>query len=490
MKNKIKITFDSSFANIDEAPASAKREIKEILTYTDNSIAYTNKFTKFYKDPNKCLLKGSRFYTGLLPRVVVALGKSYEFEYDNQIEPIEFSRLELPDWLYDHQREMLDTALDFKRGIIQSPTGSGKTLTMTYLVKHFPAVGVLITVPNVDLLVNTKEVLESQLGEDVGMIGGGKKSWKRVTVGVINSLSKIAKQDPTPLSGFRVLICDEVHRVGDNFYIDLCEALPNTDFRIGFSATAWRNTGDNKVLEGLIGPIVKEVEEETLVEKGILVKPQYLVVDWKSPDNKYKGYNQRARTYFTPNNKPDRNEVVDACIVYNKKRNEAIVDLAVKYINNKQKLPGIILVDRIEHGKILKEMLDNAGYDVPFVHGKSKKKERKQFIMDLRKCDIKLGIGSRILNEGQDVPSLLFAILAGGGSSDIKIIQQVGRLVRKHPDKDTAILVDFRDSEPYYLSFNAKKRHETIEKLYNNSVQNIKLHKLHERIEAGFSSVC
>jgi superfamily II DNA or RNA helicase len=488
--SNVSISYNAAYAKITNLPEQLRYKLRTQLTYTDSQVEYKNKFTRRYNNPEVCLLKGNSFYTGLLPRVDWLLrNNDCTVTYNREFETINPVQLILPEWLYEHQIEMIHSALEYKRGIVQSPTGSGKSIVMAYFAKHFPTSNILITVPNRGLLKQTVKTLEEVLEEKVGIVGDGKKDWARVTVGIINTLSNLAAENPSLFENFHVYIADEVHRVGSNWYVPLCEALVNSDYRLGLSATAWREKGDDKVLEGLIGPITLTIKEDYLIKHKVLIKPYYLYATIKSPTLNYPGYNPRTNTYDLPNNLPNRNDVVNACIVKNKQRNELIVSLITAYLETNPKLPALILVEMIEHGKLLEEMFQKVGITVPFVYGNSSRVDRDRFIQDLKDCKLKAGIASKILNEGVDIPSLGFGILAGGGSNESKFVQQLGRFIRKHPDKDKAIIIDLHDDEEYYLNRNSNKRLKFFTSKYSTRPQKLNIASLIDMIHDNFRAI-
>jgi len=340
---------------------------------------------------------------------------------------------------------------------------------MAWLAKHFPTENIVVTVPEKSLLKQMKKTLEETLEEEVGEVYGEKKVFKRVTVGIINSLSKLATEKPSLFKDIDVLICDECHRVGSNFYIDLCLACNNADYKIGFSATAWRRKGDDKVMEGLLGPRLIEVKEQDLVDKGILAKPIYVTVPFKSPRKSYPGVTSSG-TYNTKNGKPDRLVVYNSAIVYNTERNNFIVKLAHNYIKAGGDLGCLVLVESIDHGQILSNLFSLKGETVPFISGSTPLKERRQTVELIQSGELKLVIASSVFNEGQDIPRLGCGIIAGGGSSDIKIVQQVGRFIRLYPNKTHGIIIDIADDEEFYLQHNFYTRKNKITSVYPKSL--------------------
>lgn len=348
-----------------------------------------------------------------------------------------------------------------------------KSKAMSWIIQQFPKEEIIITVPEKNLLYQLHGTLEEILGEEVGIVYGNKKQFCRVTVGIINSLSTLAQHDPDRFKNVQVLLCDEAHRVGANFYKHLCLACINSDYRLGFTAKALRKTGDMLVMEGLLGPILLSIKEQELVDKKILANPIYIELPFNSGELTYRGYNHIRRSYNTPNGKPHRAEVVKANIVLNTRRNEIIIGIVMEYLKNNPKLPLLVLIHNIEHGEILQELLHLKGIDIPFVHGKCKIKERRGLISDLIEGNVKAAIASSIFNEGQDIPNLGVGILAGGGASEAKFIQQWGRLLRRHPGKTNGVLIDFHDNEPYYLETNFYQRYQVALNTYPKSIRKL-----------------
>lgn len=497
MTSKISISFDASYGQIDnwdDLDNNIKKVLSNTLSYEDNTIAYNNKFGskyKKYKDPRVSLMNNGKFYTGLLSRVKSILDKyQYECSFKNNISKVEpNNNIIYPDWFYEHQIDINKKALRYKRGVCQSPTGSGKSMAMAYIAKSFDNQTILFTVPEIGLLEQLHKSLEQVLDETVGKVYGKKKEFKRVTVGVINSLSNIAK-DPEKRDIYKkvnVLICDEAHRVGSNFYRDLCLACNNALYKLGFSATPWRKQGDSLVMEGLLGPVFIKVSSSYLVEKGILAKPMYYSVIYNTPDFTYKKYDPITQGYRTANNKPIRQEVYNKAIRYNQERNNLIAQITANYLNSNNKFPCLVLIENRDQGEDLQRKLGNLGLDIPFVSGTDKSSRRDEIANQLSDFSLKGAIASRIFNEGRDIPPLGLVIIAGGGADTKTHLQQIGRVIRRFEGKQCGIIVDINDSEPYYLSYNSKTRIKAVKDNYNNSVYKVSQEQILHMSSLGFT---
>lgn len=470
MENTIKIRFNGAYAEVLNPNAHLLSKLRFSLSYTDSSIEYSNKFNLkgFYMNPEVSLLDKNTFLTGLLSRADCTIRNSgYTTEYQADLPEVFPISLELPDYLYDHQKRIIEMALKCKRGIIQSPTGSGKTVALAHLIKHFPNQEVLVVVPETNLMEQNALTIENVINEPVGRVSGKKKLWQRVTVGVVNSLANVAHSKPALLNNVQILIVDECHRVGNGkFYNALSTALFNTDFRIGLSATPNRDrSGDQLFMEGILGPLCLVIKEHELISKGIIMQPYYFSLNNHVAEANYSKYDNSRNEYRTPNGKPLRYEVYMHGVVHNPLRNRSICTVANQYVNSAyySNFPAMILVETIEHGYILQKMYQDMFHvDIPYISGDSSSSERKLLLDQLRSNSLRLMIASRVFNEGQDVPALGLGIIASGGSAENRVVQQVGRFIRSLPDKLTPIIVDFNDVEYYYLLSNSISREKAI----------------------------
>jgi superfamily II DNA or RNA helicase len=303
----------------------------------------------------------------------------------------------------------------------------------------------------------------------VGRIGGGHADWQRVTVSTGKSLLLHAKgKYAKEMKEVNVLIFDECHNFGNVTGNTISEACYNTAYRLGISATVQREDGSDIVLEGVIGPRALTISDTVMVDLNVIHKPQLYFLEVPNP---------RLRLKLTPGaNKPERNDVYEAGLVFYEARNKIIIDIAEAFLKNKhyQGL-ALILVDRIAHGELLQQKFTERGYTVPYIHGSSGA-NRQNIIEEFRSGKLRCLIASRILNEGEDVPMLELVINAGGGSGKRGIIQKTGRGLRKDATgtKKEAIIVDFYDNEPNYLSNNSEARIHNINERHPGCVTRIK----------------
>jgi len=117
----------------------------------------------------------------------------------------------------------------------------------------------------------------------------------------------------------------------------------------------------------------------------------------------------------------------------------------------------LILVDRISAGKLLEQRLDGS----VFVSGATKADERKEHYDDVRTADAKIIIATYgVAAVGINIPRIFNLVLIEPGKSFVRVIQSIGRGIRKAEDKDFVQIWDITSTCKY------AKRHLTKRKSY------------------------
>ena len=269
------------------------------------------------------------------------------------------------------------------------------------------------------------------------------------------------------------LLVHNCHHVPADTANTVSQWCKNAYYRIGVSATPWRDGGDDLLIEAVLAKRKPEnnINASYLIKNGYLVPTTIYFVPMKQV---FKGKNYH--------------NVYQQAIVDNEERNKAIVTIATKMLQTK-KMTTLILIQRVEHGEKIQEMLfkkipqktftitvDDPKNGKPtmvrvknieFLSGQDEALRRKAVIQAIKEKKCQILIGSTIADEGLDIPSLDCLILAGGGKSSTRAFQRIGRVLRLFKDKITgeekkrAVCFDFQDYTPML------RRHARIrEKLY------------------------
>jgi superfamily II DNA or RNA helicase len=243
----------------------------------------------------------------------------------------------------------------------------------------------------------------------------------------------------------QAVIVDEAHLAAI-----VIEALANhadrSYYRFGLSATPWREDNQEIRLEGCMGKKLIDISPTFLINRGFLVPPRIFMVpiQFSEESDKY------ADSYT---------KHITKCW----ERNYRIKQFAEAF--QEEGKPVMIIVDRIEHGNILQEIIKNS----IFVPGSDKGEDdpddqeqdyRRRMLDACEKNEIIL-IGTQWLNTGIDAPAISVLIMAGSTQASATVLQTVGRVIRTHKEsgKTEAVVIDFMDSDKHMRKHSlARKR--------------------------------
>ena len=352
--------------------------------------------------------------------------------------------------LRDYQEDAVEAFLKNKLGILEVGTGGGKTEIAIETIRRL-GVKTLFVVDKIELLKQTKERMEKALGIKVGQIGRGVYDIQQVTVATIQTLTKNIKEYADYLKSVRYAIFDETHKVAAKSYVKLGQYLPNTEYRLGISGTAFRDDGNDMMINSVVGYKLYDLSGKVLIEKGWLVKPVITFVKDYMTKEEIKDKEENIRVGLI-NETMNYNNSYKEFIVHNDKRNLIIQNLINK--NNGKKI--LVLVKLIEHGELLEKAIDGSQY----LHGSVNKKDRDEMFKQFTDGNLNIFISTiSIFSEGIDVPSLDMVINAAANKGNVKTIQVLGRVLRKMEGKNNAHYIDFIDETKFFkLASYARKR--------------------------------
>jgi superfamily II DNA or RNA helicase len=327
--------------------------------------------------------------------------------------------------LRDYQKETVDKLLlEHDIGMMQLPTGSGKTIVFTEVIRR-KKVKTLVVVDKIELLIQTRNVIEANLGIKVGTIGQGVSDIKDVTVATIQSLNAKLKEYSEYLSTVRMVIFDECHKISASSFVKVGRKLVNASNIYGCSGTIYRDDGNDMLIHSIAGDIVHRIEIDKLISEGYLIKPTiqfYEVESSNFPADEY------AEIY--------KNEIQN-----NVKRTTKICNLVNDLRSKNKKV--LILTKLIEHGDILRCLIPESEH----LHGTTDKNERARIMDNFRggKTNVLVSTVS-IFSEGIDIPSLDVVINVSANKGSVKTVQILGRVLRTLSGKKEALYIDFIDS--------------------------------------------
>jgi superfamily II DNA or RNA helicase len=356
---------------------------------------------------------------------------------------------------FDFQQKIREVVENNSRGIISSPTSTGKTVMMGIAAAHLKR-RTLVILNDLTLLGQTKRSLERTLGVEVGMIGDGEFELCDVTCATVQSLSTILgvvkfkrkpgrkPRAPSPkrpdleewLKGAGLVMHDEVHQADGAMCSELYLQIPNATSIYGFSATPydWADKQQgvaNIELEQVFGTMIYDTSKADFIALGL--KVPIVIRDVQVPAHfTYKGMEtdeERSAAYKTCL----KQEIVESDIWLG-----TIIREAQIYIRDGM---SVFIYAAPNHGLAFAEKIANSIEKAHLVNGSTDRREREKIFDALHRKEI-LCVVSDIGGIGLDVPSLDVILLA----SDVVDVRQIrGRVERACPEagKEYGILVDF-----------------------------------------------
>jgi superfamily II DNA or RNA helicase len=325
--------------------------------------------------------------------------------------------------LRDDQVEVVNRFLENPQALQEVSTGAGKTITTATLSKICEAYGrTIVIVPNKSLVEQTEEDYVN-CGLDVGVYYGDRKDFNKThticTWQSLNILEKRFKEGESTfglgefLDGVSAVIVDEVHQAkADVLKTILTRNLNNCPIRWGLTGTIPKEDHEFQSILASLGPVIGSVTAKELQEKGILAECKVNVLQLIDTQE-FRDYQGELKFLTT---------------------NEARLTHIANTINSiKDTGNTLVLVDRIASGERLAELIP----DATFVNGAMKTKNRKAEYKDINEGHGKVLIATYgVAAVGINIPRIFNLVLIEPGKSFVRVIQSIGRGIRKANDKD------------------------------------------------------
>jgi len=362
----------------------------------------------------------------------------------------------------DYQVETLNNCLSNGRGTVVIGTAGGKTLTMALLTKtisdNIKNTKTLIIVPTLQLVEQTyNDFIE--YGIDTKTItkwsGNNKPDFSASIIVVGSNILHSKNTDLSILKEISLLLIDECHHIKkSNEISDLLKQI-NTPHIFGFTGSLPDNKMDEWSIIGKIGPIVFKKSSYELREENYVAPVLIKIIKIKYKEKPF--FLRESKTF-----KPSEIYNKENDYLYgNEHRNNIIATLCQKLDKN-----ILILVDRIEHGNILNEIIKklNPTKKVYFIQGDVEMEEREKMraLMEIDDNIVCIAI-SKIFSTGINIKNLHYIMFALIGKASIKIIQSIGRGLRLHENKQKLVIFDIADCL-YYSEKHLLRRQELYEK--------------------------
>ena len=430
-----------------------EKELSEDFTFFVPNYQFNPLYKKKLWDGKHRLynLHTHAIYMGLLDEVLEwCKRKGYSTDYEPPCNA--FNPAALEEWIdslcsswnpRDYQVKIVRECLEHGMGLILSPTASGKSF-LIYLLMRYYAQKTLIIVPTINLV----EQLASDFvkyGYDAGTQchcvyyptppdAGNKPITISTWQSLINQPSEFFER-------FGVVFVDEAHGADAKSLISILSKLTNAYHRFGLTGTMKETKTHELTLKGLFGPTIRGESTASLIEQGYLAKLQIisLILDYPEEDRHKRSYHEEMK-------------FLDA----HEGRKVFLRNLMLS-----MKGSTFVLFQRVDrHGAGIFDDIRQHHPNVHFVYGGTDVDVREEVRALADLDDETLVVASYgVFAQGVNVPNLRNIICASDYKSKVKVLQAIGRSLRKTEDKMHATVFDIVDNLSMKTHTNFAVRH-------------------------------
>ena len=441
-------------------------------------------------------LRKKTLYTGLFQYIQeFANARQYDIELDNGSYgmPGAKNKVDIPTLLSEltltaggtkitprnYQLEALEHALSNSQSLLLSPTASGKSLIIYMAIRFFLEVSdqsILLIVPTTSLVeqmysdfADYSQFDEWNVDENCHKIYAGREKYNIPNRVVITTWQSIYKERATWFQPFGMVIGDEAHSFKAKSLTAILEKCTECKFRMGTTGTLDGTQTHQLVLEGLFGPVHKVTTTKKLMDSNDLAQLDINILLLKYADEFCKV-------------KRDYQAEMDFIVKY-EPRNNFISNLAMDADGN-----TLILFQYVDkHGKPLHNMLqekfkkmDIIDRRLFYVSGETDVDTREEIrAITEKESDAIIVASMGTFSTGINIKRLHNIIFASPSKSQIRVLQSIGRGLRKSADDINTKVYDIADD----LHWKSKKNYTLVHaaeriKIYSKEKFDYKLYDI------------
>lgn len=485
---------DSVYLKINCEKSTAK-ELSSFFTFSVPNYQYTPAFRNKFWDGKIRLFNTTNYtiYAGLLDYIIqFANDRNYQVIDKTNKPSISITKEQVAKFMneylqpycvdspmvaHEHQVNAVQNCLTALRSLVVSPTGSGKSFVIYALIRYFldylpKEKKILILVPTTGLVAqmfNDFKDYSSKNDWDVDenchviYAGQSKDTRKRI---IISTWQSLFKMNEKYFEKFGAVIGDECHLFKAKSLTTIMTKLKNCDIRIGTTGTLDGTQTHKLMIEGLFGTVFKATSTKELMDNELLSNLDIECVVLKYSEDECRS--TKKMIY--------QDEI--KWIVTNKKRNTFIKNLACKLKENTLVLFNYVDTHGIPlYNEIKKHCSDR---NVFFISGGTDVAQREAIrkIVD-KESNAILVASYGTCSTGINIKNINNIIFASPSKSVIRVLQSIGRGLRRTEKKNNVKLFDISDDLRHKKYVNHTLRHlnERI-KLYTKEDFDYKLIKI------------
>ena len=315
------------------------------------------------------------------------------------------------------------------KALLISATGTGKTYLSAFAVKKANPKRLLFLAHREQILKQACKTFAKIIPDiQYGILSANHKDFhKPYLFATINMLSKEENLTQFTPTHFDYIIIDETHRAGASSYLKILNYF-QPQFLLGMTATPERTDGFD-IYQLFDHNIAYEIRLNQAMQENLLCPFHYFGITDITVDNQEINDNSTFNDLTT-----------DARVTH-------IINQSQYYGFSGERLRGLIFCSQIEEAQILSQKFNERGFNTIALSGKDSQETRTNAIHKLEQKERSTGLDYiftvDIMNEGIDIPAINQIIMLRPTKSAIIFVQQLGRGLRKYPQKDYVVILDF-----------------------------------------------
>ena len=315
------------------------------------------------------------------------------------------------------------------KALLISATGTGKTYLSAFAVKKAKPKRLLFLAHREQILKQACKTFAKIIPDiQYGILSANHKDFHKPYLFVtINMLSKEENLTQFAPTHFDYIIIDETHRAGASSYLKILNYF-QPQFLLGMTATPERTDGFD-IYQLFDHNIAYEIRLNQAMQENLLCPFHYFGITDITVDDQEINDNSTFNDLTT-----------DARVTH-------IINQSQYYGFSGERLRGLIFCSHIEEAQILSQKFNERGFHTIALSGKDSQETRTNAIHKLEQKERSTGLDYiftvDIMNEGIDIPAINQIIMLRPTKSAIIFVQQLGRGLRKYPQKDYVVILDF-----------------------------------------------
>lgn len=315
------------------------------------------------------------------------------------------------------------------KALLISATGTGKTYLSAFAVKKAKPKRLLFLAHREQILKQACKTFAKIIPDiQYGILSANHKDFHKpylfATINMLNKEENLTQFTPTH---FDYIIIDETHRAGANSYLKILNYF-QPQFLLGMTATPERTDGFD-IYQLFDHNIAYEIRLNQAMQENLLCPFHYFGITDITVDDQEINDNSTFNDLTT-----------DARVTH-------IINQSQYYGFSGERLRGLIFCSQIEEAQILSQKFNERGFNTIALSGKDSQETRTNAIHKLEQKERSTGLDYiftvDIMNEGIDIPAINQIIMLRPTKSAIIFVQQLGRGLRKYPQKDYVVILDF-----------------------------------------------